>query len=477
MKRNDASSLILDLAGLGLYGRLRADPVLAAAAAFLEELREHEAPTARPGGAGAAACAAAAAGDSGSADRLRDALAAWGGFARELAGALWGADGESGTGTWAGYVARLAATDENPFTLSAESAGADGLPPPIAAAARADLDRLRRIAAWDLRDAAEGLAESLEQAGYGGAAASLRSEAAGLVRPAQAMEGAGFDAAALAERIRTRGAGLLGSHRAFLWTGSAGGAPLRPIRCPDPIALEDLSGYQEQRAVVVSNTVRFLEGRGANNLLLYGDRGTGKSATVKAACNAYAERGLRLVEVRKADLPFFSDILETLSARPLRFVVFIDDLSFEETDDAFTGLKALLEGGAERRPDNVVVYATSNRRHLVKERFEDRPTTAMAAMAAETGDVRAFDSMQEQLSLADRFGVTVVFSAPGQDEYLRIAEFLAEREGLLKGTEGEDRRLFRENALRWERWFNGRSPRTARQFVDWMAGGAGFPWE
>jgi predicted AAA+ superfamily ATPase len=141
--------------------------------------------------------------------------------------------------------------------------------------------------------------------------------------------------------------------------------------------------------------------------------------------------------------------------------VFIDDLSFESTDDSFTGLKALLEGGVERKPANVVVYATSNRRHLVKERQSDRPD----------GDVRAFDTMQEQLSLADRFGLTVVFSAPNQDEYLGIAEFLARERGIPTGE------TFRANALRWERWFNGRSPRTAVQFVDWAAGGDGFPWE
>jgi predicted AAA+ superfamily ATPase len=157
--------------------------------------------------------------------------------------------------------------------------------------------------------------------------------------------------------------------------------------------------------------------------------------------------------------------------------VFIDDLSFETTDDSFTTLKALLEGGIESRPSNVVVYATSNRRHLVKERFADRPTTAMASEAASTGDVRAFDTMQEQFSLADRFGVTVVCTSPTQDEYLSIACFIAGQRGLLSGAGEEELKNFRDNALRWERWFNGRSPRTAVQYVDWLAGGTDFPWE
>jgi predicted AAA+ superfamily ATPase len=160
----------------------------------------------------------------------------------------------------------------------------------------------------------------------------------------------------------------------------------------------------------------------------------------------------------------------------LKFVLYIDDLAFESADDAFTNLKALLEGGVEKRPANVVVYATSNRRHLVKEKFTDRP--AGGGVTTGSGDdVRAFDTMQSEMSLSDRFGVTIVFTAPAQDEYLRIAEFIARKNGMLQGDAGGvDTKLFRENALRWERWFNGRSPRTAEQFVSWAASGAAFPW-
>jgi predicted AAA+ superfamily ATPase len=286
----------------------------------------------------------------------------------------------------------------------------------------------------------------------------------------------------LAEYIHRRGAGELGLYNFFYWvsgkssdTGTAG--KLRPVLHPDPIRIADLSGYEDQRSVVVANTLRFSEGKSANNMLFYGDRGTGKSATVKAVCAEYAARGLRLVEIHKRDLQELPELLELLSSRALRFIVFIDDLSFESADDSFTTLKALLEGGIESRPSNMVVYATSNRRHLVKERFADRPTTAMAAEAASTGDVRVFDTMQEQFSLADRFGVTVVFTSPTQDEYLTIACFVAARRGLLSGAGEEDLKKLRDNALRWERWFNGRSPRTAVQYVDWFAGGADFPWE
>jgi predicted AAA+ superfamily ATPase len=162
--------------------------------------------------------------------------------------------------------------------------------------------------------------------------------------------------------------------------------------------------------------------------------------------------------------------MSALARRGLRFVIFIDDLSFEDGDSGFMALKAVLEGGVEAKPTNVAVYATSNRRHLVKEPRSGRP--------AAHDDARAFDTMQEQLSLADRFGLTVIFAAPSQDEYLRVAEFLARKRRLLtNGASEAEVAAFRDNAVRWERWFNGRSPRTAVQFVDWAAGGEGFPWE
>jgi predicted AAA+ superfamily ATPase len=177
-----------------------------------------------------------------------------------------------------------------------------------------------------------------------------------------------------------------------------------------------------------------------------------------------------------------------LGRRNLKFIIFIDDLSFDAVDGSFMELKTMLEGGVAARPINTVVYAASNRRHLVKERQAERPAWQRAyeqAVSQEPArEVRAFDAMQEQLSLADRFGVTVIFTVPGQDGYVKIAEYIACRRLLLKSAEDdpspegdEKRRIFRENAIRWERWFNGRSPRTAVQFVDWIEGGNGFPWE
>jgi predicted AAA+ superfamily ATPase len=422
-------------------------------------------------------------------------------------------------------IASLAVTDDNPYTRAAETQAV--LPPVLSAVAKTDLSRLGRIAALDIPSMGFRIAEILRKSGLDQLAQNIEEESRvfwsaegkkALTAASEPLlrlfpENTNWGAAlpALTDRLRAAGAGLLGQYASFYWApppdgagppdalgggalGAAAGAvaaawqfsagrALRPVLHPDPVRLDNLSGYEAQRNLVIANTLRFLEGKPANNLLLYGDRGTGKSATVKAVCNEFAPRGLRLLEVRKFDLFQLPDIMETLASRAPRFVVFIDDLSFESTDDSFTSLKGLLEGGLESRPPNVVIYATSNRRHLVKERLADRPNSAMAAASASaepgagTGEVRAFDAMEEQFSLADRFGLTVVYSAPGQEEYLRIAEFIAEQRGLLSPQDSGARKGFRENALRWERWFNGRSPRTAVQYVDWTAGGQDFPWD
>jgi predicted AAA+ superfamily ATPase len=256
------------------------------------------------------------------------------------------------------------------------------------------------------------------------------------------------------------GAGILAQYRAFYWDHSAG--CLKGIADPDPVALSDLIGYQAERADVIENTLQFLDGWPANNVLLYGDRGTGKSSTVKALLNEYHERGLRLVEVPKTQLLDFPDIIRRLKARGKKFIVFVDDLSFENGESSYTALKAVLEGGLEHRPDNVLIYATSNRRHLIGERFGDRDGLQSTRLEDE---VHARDTVQEKLSLADRFGITVIFPTPDKNRYLEIVEGIAARRGLTVNREQLQRA-----ALNWECWHNGRSPRSARQFVDWLEG-------
>jgi len=206
-----------------------------------------------------------------------------------------------------------------------------------------------------------------------------------------------------------------------------------------------------------------LAGLPANNILLYGDRGTGKSSTVKALLNRYRENGLRMVEVKKSDLADFPRLVRELRTSPQRFVLFVDDLSFEENEVEYKELKAVLEGGLESRPENVVIYATSNRRHLVRERFTDRQPEY-----PENGEVRPGDTVQEKLSLADRFGVTVLFMAPDKALYLEIVRGLAARRGISWPREELERQ-----ALLWEAWQNGRSGRSARQFIDSIWGGEG----
>ncbi|MDR0540188.1 MAG: ATP-binding protein [Spirochaetaceae bacterium] len=321
-----------------------------------------------------------------------------------------------------------------------------------------DLEALRLLAGFDFSALAELVKPYAEL--------SRIADECLLVNAPAAWEPFDFSPQALALLIQKEGAGIFHNKAMFYWRGA-----LIPARRPDTVSLADLSGYTAERGLVIENTRRFLEGGVVNNMLLYGDRGTGKSATVKAVCNEFAPRGLRLIEVRKEDFKDIGKILDILEGRPLKFILFIDDLSFEKQDDSFTMLKALLEGGVEKQPSNIAVYATSNRRHFVKENFTDRP----AGLSG--NDVRAFDTMQEQLSLSDRFGITVIFTSPSQDEYFDIAESIAAKRGLFSRQDAISRESFRENAAKWERWFNGRSPRTACQFVDWIAAGKNFIWD
>lgn len=258
------------------------------------------------------------------------------------------------------------------------------------------------------------------------------------------------------------GSGIFSRYSAFLWERQGEAGFLRGVPAFDPVLLSDLIGYEEERKVVIDNTRHFLEGFKANNVLLYGDRGTGKSSTVKGLLNEYHQQGLRLIEVPKSSLVDFPRITALLRKKKQKFIIFVDDLAFEDNEESYTALKAVLEGGVESKPDNVLIYATSNRRHLVKEKFSDR---AGLHSGNTEDEIRASDSIQEKLSLADRFGITVVFSSPDKKRYLQIVEGLVAQRGLSIDKE----KLHRE-ALKWELWYNGRSPRTARQFVDWLEG-------
>lgn len=252
------------------------------------------------------------------------------------------------------------------------------------------------------------------------------------------------------------GSGLFSHYLAFRWQGEPQARGLLGISHSDPIHLEQLIGLENELAAITENTEYFLKGLPAQNILIYGNRGTGKSSAVKALLFKYADRGLRLVELVKNELHDFPNLVRLLASRPQKFIIFIDDLSFEDSETEYKYLKTLLEGGLEIKPQNILVYATSNRRHLIKETFSER----------QGDEVHVRDNMEEKLSLADRFGLTVTFPSTDQEGYLKIVEGLAKQNNL-RIEQGELRQL----ALRWEMWHNGRSGRTARQFIDHLRAG------
>lgn len=218
------------------------------------------------------------------------------------------------------------------------------------------------------------------------------------------------------EFYRKYGTGEFGEYRAFVWENEDGKEYLRGVESPDPVRLKDLVGYEYQKETIIDNTKQFLNGYPANNLLLYGSRGTGKSSTVKAIINEYYNEGLRLIEVDKSKLADFTKIIRVLKNKKLKFIIFVDDLVFEEGEASYSALKTILEGGVENRSNNILIYATTNRKHLVKETFTERSGD----------DVHANDSIEEKLSLSDRFGITVSFYSPDQKEYLKIIDGIVE---------------------------------------------------
>lgn len=227
-----------------------------------------------------------------------------------------------------------------------------------------------------------------------------------------------------------------------------------PVKYPDVIRLTDLIGYKRQRQVIIDNTLALLNGKPAQNVLLTGAAGTGKSSTVKAVANEYRDMGLRIIEVRKDQLREIPMIIDDLSRDPLKFIIFIDDLSFAADDENFGTLKAILEGSVSARADNIVIYATSNRSHIVKERFSDR----------EGDDIHRNDTMQELISLSERFGLHVTFPKPNKAEYFEIVRELAKQKGITWKSQ-------EEMQLEGERFAmekSGRSARAAKQFVDKM---------
>ncbi|MBR3817498.1 MAG: ATP-binding protein [Clostridia bacterium] len=249
------------------------------------------------------------------------------------------------------------------------------------------------------------------------------------------------------KNVSTLGYGIFATHSMFRVENNR----IIPVEVADSIGIDSFVGYEKERQQVLENTRALTEGRPAQNVLLCGDAGTGKSSTVKACANYYRDRGVRLIELRKDQLFALSYVMGAIAENPLKFIIFIDDLSFNKNDDCFSMLKAVLEGSAVSRSGNAVIYATSNRRHIVKESFADRTGT---------DDVHRNDTMQELLSLSDRFGLTVYFQKPNKLLYLDIVHELAERNGIDMEKSQLD---VKAEAFALAR--GSRSPRAAEQFI------------
>ncbi len=369
--------------------------------------------------------------------------------------------------SWQDYILTQILRDDNPFSQQAQLTPISDLPPALIAAAQQDLQALQslyecsseQLSNWvqvaaklptapipwhhQCKSSVQTLAH------LGGSAVSeqsFREKLQQLHDWAEAVE-------ILAEYYQKFGTGLFAQYHAFRWQFGQ----LVGVAHPDPIELTQLAGYESQKEALVKNTEFLLAGYPALHVLLYGSRGTGKSSLVKGLLNKYGEGGLRVIEVAKSELKDLPTVQEQLRNVPLKFIIFVDDLSFEEDDDAFKALKVVLEGNITARSQNVVLYATSNRRHLVREFFDDRPRPS-------NGDeIHAWDTVQEKLSFSDRFGLTLTFEPANQDTYLTIIRHLAEQSRIaLSDNELEYR------ALQWATRHNGRSGRSARQFIDFL---------
>lgn len=359
-------------------------------------------------------------------------LSAWGGFFSALCG-------EGCADCFARCFTETALYDENAFSFSAASGAAD-FPPELVTAAERDLRVLREASSITPEDV-------LKSCGFEQDLSVLNLPRWKCGVPAEPlMADESPCAGKMADWYRENGCGMYARYRAFIWRNQA----IQPVEHPDGTRLADLKGYDLQRSLAVENTLAFLSGLPANNCLLYGDRGTGKSSTVKALLNEFYTKGLRMIEIPKERLADFPLLVDKIAALPMKFVIFIDDLSFSRQDDTYASLKAVLEGGLAARPQNTLIYATSNRRHLIRESFSDR----------EGDEIHRGDTIQESLSLADRFGLSIRFSLPDKKEFLTIVHSIAAQRGLKAGAEELEK-----SAERWAIGRGGRSPRCAKQFV------------
>ena len=352
--------------------------------------------------------------------------------------------------SWQDYLITQILTDDNPFTRQVQQTDLANLSPALVAAAKQDLQALQILYQCSSEQLSQWVQATVQLNVAPVAWNQLVEVDRELPLPSENWANSVEE---LAAYYRKFGTGIFAKYKALRWQGGQ----LVGIAHPDPVQLNQLVGYEYQRDTLLKNTEFLLAGYRALHVLLYGSRGSGKSSLVKGLLNEYGDSNLRLVEVAKSDLRDLPTIVEQLRCVPQKFIIFVDDLSFEEDDDAFKALKVVLEGNLTARPPNVVVYATSNRRHLIREFFGDRPRPS------NDEEVHAWDTVQEKLSFSDRFGLTLTFEPANQNTYLNIVYHLAAGAGI---TLSQEDLQFR--ALQWATRHNGRSGRTARQFIDFL---------
>lgn len=367
---------------------------------------------------------------------------------------------------WHNYLTFVLITNENSFSLTSEKVGAnDGT---VNHFAKNDFQAFMNLFHYDFRPIEETLGIDcfstllhykavVKQERMYNKNVSEKVRALSDVLAAAENADQFFDA--VTGFYKEYGVGMFGLNKAFRIVERDKGMPdLVPINNLDKVVLDDLTGYEIQKKKLIDNTEAFVSGRTANNCLLFGDAGTGKSTSIKAILNEYYDRGLRMIEIYKHQFKYLSQIISHVKNRNYRFIIYMDDLSFEEFEIEYKYLKAVIEGGMETRPDNVLIYATSNRRHLIRETWNDRSDM--------DEEMHRSDTMQEKLSLVYRFGITINFSKPSQKEYFDIVRNLARKYPQITLSDEE----LCAQANKWELSHGGISGRTAQQFINYLAG-------
>ena len=368
---------------------------------------------------------------------------------------------------WHNYLAYFLITNENPFSITCEKIGAnDGS---VNHFARNDFSAIKNLFEYDFSEIEKSLGidcftqisnyraiekkELMYNKNVSEKVQALSS------RMEQARDVEGFFTA-VTEFYRDYGVGMFGLNKAFrIQDRTDSKLVFLPINNMDKVMLSDLVGYEIKKKKLVDNTRAFVEGKKANNVLLFGDSGTGKSTSIKAIVNEFYDQGLRMIEIYKHQFKDLSNVIAAVKNRNYKFIIYMDDLSFEEFEIEYKFLKAVIEGGVETKPDNILIYATSNRRHLIRETWSDRNDVQQ-----DEGMQRS-DTMQEKLSLVNRFGVTINYSKPSQKEYFDIVIHLAAKSGI-KMSEDE----LKAEANKWELSHGGISGRTAQQFIYYLQG-------